>query len=249
MSRSKNLKDQRFGKLVVLEECGRDRHQKAIWKCQCDCGNVSYPIGSNLLKGTTTSCGCVHKKMMSDKQSAKLLGKKFGRLLVIKQSHFRKTPSSGKRKIVWDCLCDCGGKSKVTSDNLSSGLVKSCGNCLLKKNSISTSYKALEIHKLLNNRGVHNYKTKAGPIVDIALVINNTKIAIEYNEWYWHGNKIDKDIQRTQNLIEKGWKVLNINANKNLPSQEQINDCISYLLKCANSVNLVLDGWGEGICR
>ena len=30
----------------------------AIWKCQCDCGNITYVVTSSLMCGQTTSCGC-----------------------------------------------------------------------------------------------------------------------------------------------------------------------------------------------
>lgn len=242
------IKGQKFGRLLVLEEKGINSHGKLEWVCLCDCGNTTIAATSNLTTGNTSSCGCFHKEIMKERLSGKLEGAIFGRLKVIKSSHTKILPN-GKGKLVWKCLCECGRYSYVDTNRLNFGNARSCGNCLLKKKGVSTSYKALEIHKFLNNRGVHNYKTKAGPIVDIALVINNTKIAIEYNEWYWHGNKQDKDIARTQNLVDQGWKVLNINANKNLPTQEQIDDCINYLLKCANSVNLVLPNWGEGLCR
>ena len=28
---------QKFGRLLVLEDAGRDRLKKVLWKCQCDC--------------------------------------------------------------------------------------------------------------------------------------------------------------------------------------------------------------------
>lgn len=36
----KDLTGQRFGKLVVLEEAGKDG-KYSLWKCHCDCGNTS----------------------------------------------------------------------------------------------------------------------------------------------------------------------------------------------------------------
>lgn len=49
---------------------------------------------------------------------------RYGRLLVV--CHAGK---DGRNKHLWDCLCDCGNKKIVVSDNLSSGKSKSCG-CL-----------------------------------------------------------------------------------------------------------------------
>lgn len=47
---------QRFGRLTVIEEAGRDKHRNVIWKCRCDCGNESYVTTADLKK--TKSCGC-----------------------------------------------------------------------------------------------------------------------------------------------------------------------------------------------
>lgn len=52
-----------------------------------------------------------------------LINKRFGRLLVISESH-----SDGKH-IYWNCLCDCGNEKIIAGDSLKQGLTKSCG-CL-----------------------------------------------------------------------------------------------------------------------
>jgi hypothetical protein len=53
-----------FGKLKVI---GRviDKSKKGTrWLCECECGNKDHiVIGSNLKRGTTTSCGCVNRKV------------------------------------------------------------------------------------------------------------------------------------------------------------------------------------------
>lgn len=51
----------KFGRLTVLEECKeRDKHNKIMYKCVCDCGNISIINGSNLRSGNSKSCGCVN---------------------------------------------------------------------------------------------------------------------------------------------------------------------------------------------
>lgn len=49
---------QRFGKLVVIEQAGRNNLKKVLWKCKCDCGNESIVVSGSLVTGNTTSCGC-----------------------------------------------------------------------------------------------------------------------------------------------------------------------------------------------
>jgi len=54
-----NRAGQRFGKLLVLEEAGRDRLKKVLWRCRCDCGNELSVTSGALVTGNTTSCGCL----------------------------------------------------------------------------------------------------------------------------------------------------------------------------------------------
>lgn len=56
-----------------------------------------------------------------------LVGKKFGRLLVIKRVENTKNGSSR-----WLCKCDCGKRTITTASHLKSGHTKSCG-CLSKE--------------------------------------------------------------------------------------------------------------------
>ena len=50
---------QRFGKLLVVEQAGRNELKKVLWKCLCDCGREAIVVSGSLVTGNTTSCGCV----------------------------------------------------------------------------------------------------------------------------------------------------------------------------------------------
>lgn len=54
--------------------------------------------------------------------STRLVGQRFGHLEVI-----RDTGKRLHRSIIWECKCDCGNIHEVTSNNLKSGQVNSCG--------------------------------------------------------------------------------------------------------------------------
>lgn len=50
----------KFGKLTVLEDCEEyDKYGYKIYKCICDCGNITYINSNNLKTGNTKSCGCL----------------------------------------------------------------------------------------------------------------------------------------------------------------------------------------------
>ena len=55
---------QRFGYLTVVE-FSEVKNKRSYFKCQCDCGNVTYVPISKLKSGHTRSCGCLQKKIVS----------------------------------------------------------------------------------------------------------------------------------------------------------------------------------------
>lgn len=58
-----------------------------------------------------------------------MLGKKFGRLTVINESDKR---SGKRRKLMYDCICDCGNLHTVCGESLRNGGIQSCG-CLYRE--------------------------------------------------------------------------------------------------------------------
>ena len=62
MGKINDLTNQKFGRLKVVEYYGNNRHGKALWLCQCDCGKAKVIVGSSLLNKYTLSCGCYNKE-------------------------------------------------------------------------------------------------------------------------------------------------------------------------------------------
>jgi hypothetical protein len=91
-----------------------------------------------------------------------LTGKKFSRLTVLKMNPFRHS-----KKVMWECLCDCGNTALVQSAHLVSGHTKSCG-CYQKEQSLKIFKKDLtgiifgrlrvEEYDYKNSRGVCFWK-------------------------------------------------------------------------------------------
>lgn len=57
--RWKDLTGQRFGRLQVLEPTEERIHYHVVWKCMCDCGNITYASSNSLIVGDVKSCGCL----------------------------------------------------------------------------------------------------------------------------------------------------------------------------------------------
>lgn len=53
-----SLVGERYGKLIVLEEIGKNKWGKIMYKCKCDCGNEVNVLSNSLRTNHTQSCGC-----------------------------------------------------------------------------------------------------------------------------------------------------------------------------------------------
>jgi hypothetical protein len=63
---ARNLTDmngKRYGRLVVVEFSHADNWNKSVYKCLCDCGNITYVDRTKLQSGHTKSCGCIRQEM------------------------------------------------------------------------------------------------------------------------------------------------------------------------------------------
>ena len=55
----------RFGRLTVLGYAGKNRQNKSLWKCICDCGNETIARADALKSGDKQSCGCLNRENKS----------------------------------------------------------------------------------------------------------------------------------------------------------------------------------------
>ena len=54
----------KFGRLTVIEFHER-KGKNYYWKCQCECGNTRIVQPSRLINGTTVSCGCYNREVIT----------------------------------------------------------------------------------------------------------------------------------------------------------------------------------------
>ena len=64
MAKMRDLKGQRFGRLLVCrrEPPKRGARNGVYWICKCDCGRGKKILSSALLSGFTRSCGCLRSE-------------------------------------------------------------------------------------------------------------------------------------------------------------------------------------------
>lgn len=138
-----DLTGHRFGRLVVISRVD-NINGEVCWLCRCDCGNEKKIKANNLRNGHTRSCGCLNSDAIQNNRKSKMMGKRFGKLVVVGYGR----TENGLHK--WECRCDCGNTYYLPSNSLTSGKTKSCG-CLKREKAIevfTTHGKSKErIHK------------------------------------------------------------------------------------------------------
>ena len=145
--RKKQLKGQRFGKLLVIEEAGRTNDGRVLWKCQCDCGKNIEVITSNLTGGKTTSCGCNRQKDITNQI--------FGDYKAIKR--LNKIDNSGA--YYWEIECiHCQDKREISIGRLKNELMI----CSCQKENNGSKYEKV-IEDILNNNNINFIREKTFP--------------------------------------------------------------------------------------
>jgi len=116
---------------------------------------------------------------------------------------------------------------------------------LYKNGTCKTSTQQLYIYNLLkdNNYNIELNYPISNVNLDVAIFINNIKIDLEYDGWYWHD--LNKDRRRDEFLKSEGWKILRIKSGNLLPTLGQLKETINYLVNNENKnyAQIILNDW------
>lgn len=58
-NRVSDITGKKYGKLIVVSECGRDKWGRVLWLCKCECGKETITTKNKLEIGKKKSCGCL----------------------------------------------------------------------------------------------------------------------------------------------------------------------------------------------
>lgn len=117
-----DLTNQRFGYLTAIEKINRKQGSNYIWKCRCDCGNIHFVPGGDLVSNKIKSCGCKRFEAVSKANTLNIVNQRFGKLVVLKQAG---KDSDGSYNYL--CQCDCGNQKIINGVSLRQGQTTSCG--------------------------------------------------------------------------------------------------------------------------
>lgn len=112
MSQAKDITGCRFGKWTALRFSRTRKKNNHLWWCRCDCGTEKEVNKYNLGKTSIQCALCANAP-------EDLTGRRFGKLTAIKYQ------GSG----VWECQCDCGSITFISSSVLRKGRTITCRKC------------------------------------------------------------------------------------------------------------------------
>lgn len=84
-----DLINKKFNRLTIIEKTNQRKSRSIIWKCSCECGNITYVSSTNLVKGYIKSCGCYQKELAS--KSNKTHGMSKTKLFMVWQDMIHRT--------------------------------------------------------------------------------------------------------------------------------------------------------------
>jgi hypothetical protein len=276
MERNKiDLLGQKFGKLTVIEEAEPriydNGHRKNMWKCRCECGNVTIVPVDRLMGGHTKSCGCLRNEYLHKRHYKDLKGETFGKLYVVDLADIRDKYSH----IYWHCKCECGNELNVSSTQLITGHTKSCG-CLHKETLVQRNKKNAK-HNMCNSRiyniwgsindrcrnsnssNFENYGARGITVCDDWVGTNENGFINFYN-WAMNNGYTDElsidriDVNGNYEPSNCRWATNKMQANNRRTSKILIVDGVSHTISewsditgiCETTINnRIIRGWSD----
>lgn len=168
----------KYGRLTILETIPNTHPTKV--KCRCDCGNIYIGKPTDIARGHTQSCGCLHKDMTSQSNTKDWSGIiSDHRIKFIEQAYM-----NDQGQWLWKCKCGiCGNEFITLPAKINNGHITSCG-CAIQSSEeryIASALKELNID-FIGQYTFPDCKYKHSLKFDFAIFGNNQLLyLIEYD--------------------------------------------------------------------
>lgn len=133
----------------------------------------------------------------------------------------------------------------VPHPSLCPDIVQKSLNTMAKNGTVKTSSQQIQVYEMIKNKHpdvILNYPFSSLSL-DIFVEINNVKIDVEYDGWFFHQDK-QKDIKRDKFLQSQGFKTLRIRSGHLLPTEQELFDAIDYLVNTEHHFKeIILSDW------
>jgi len=162
------------------------------------------------------------------------LGKRFELTLI------GEIPSRTIYKATW--RCKVGHNFDLDFDHLNGKRSNGCPECNGFINGARVSNPQLEIAAMVDGEVNYPYGIYS---LDIAIQFRGIPICIEYDGWFYHKDRIDKDKVRDAYLTSQGWRVLRVRSTNSIPSQTELYASLDRLINGSMYEEIIMSDWKE----
>lgn len=143
-----HLIGQTFNELTILKVMNSKENSGTAQRCECrcSCGKITKPRVTDVVNGSTRSCG--HLVGRTKRDYTKLIGQRFNELTILKVMDSKENSRTVQR---CECRCSCGKITKPRVTDVIRGYIKSCGHAREKDYSylIGQTFGELTILKVI----------------------------------------------------------------------------------------------------
>jgi very-short-patch-repair endonuclease len=255
----------RCARAAHLERCAAERHDEAAYRAAGDAAGMDW-LGPKVASANAKTgwrcraCGRTwtesYHKLASGRGCPRCRLDRRNERLRIPAERYRALargrgfvwlgprPARIVRPTRWRCPKGHEWETSYASVALGSG----CHVCQDRVNGMPVSGVQRRLAKRLGGELNHRVGRRC---IDVAIQREGVWIAVEYDSWFYHGHPDQQthDDLRDRALIRLGWRVLRIRGAYTLPSADELDAAIGWLLAGAERVVITTSEWGEGPCR
>ena len=143
--------NEKINKWLITSYAMSNKGYPRLFNCVCECGTKSIKRKADIFK----SLGCIKCNITKSAKIEEIIGKKFGKWIVIKEA-FHDKPNK-----YYECRCDCGNVNRVKGSALRDGKSTCCIKCRTTTHKLSGSKIYAVWNQMLqrcNNPRDSNYK-------------------------------------------------------------------------------------------
>jgi hypothetical protein len=207
--------------------------EKNEWNYECNEGRPEdFTVGSSKVKWFKCSkghywkvaigerekygCGYCSGRWATKENNLKVVFPEIAKLWDYKLNTDRPEDHTPRSENVKWWKCQFGHKSYEKSiakhtPNISNKnyIPSGCPQCQLTPRSRDEIYLLFEL-MLFFNIDPEDHKIKLTRLEDVDIILRDEKIIIEYDGYYWHKNRIDRDKKKTKDFKDAGWTVIRL---------------------------------------
>ncbi len=212
-----------------VELLGKYVTAKTPIKCRCKvCGYEYETLPANIIKGFgCAKCAGSAKKTKDEFETQ--LAMIDPTVIVLDEyiNHFTKLR----------CRCTrCGNEWLSTPANLLAG--HGCQRCSRASTSFMEQYVLSALSLVLGKDNMLS-RDKATIGMEVDIISPTYKIAVEIGAWYWHKNRISRDIEKQKLCNSKGIRLFSVYDSCGYDSIPKFDDCLHYSYSLAAEENYI----------